>query len=535
MTASCKRYVLSLLAFIAVIAFSLEAAASVKIGNLYYNLNDTDHTASVTSGAKASDLSENLIIPSSVEVDNNVYDVTSIEANAFSGISKFSYLEIPASVTSIGNNAFSGCTHLLKVKFVDSDSPLVTDGEIFGKNATIEYLELGRYLQPNAKTEPSQFYESQLKDIVFSPCIKKIPRSLFSYCRNLYKVTIPEGIVELEDFCFTYCTELKELNFPSTLEKIGEYSFNYSGAIENVCSYALVPPTMSGSNAFYDVLHNTEKPTLHVLPEAVDAYSVVFPWKDFGKIVGDLQGQSKESAVLAAEGYGSLLIGESTVHNASQSVEIAVNGGEIEVKAVPDHGYEFKSLAVTLADGTTVHYSFRHEGGDIIATIPFTSGMKITARFAQPAVHTLTVGTGDGSKYNVKVGAGKAYSLDYTAPNGYTVNSVTFAGELLQVPGLSTQTVNIQTPQLTEDAAMNIAIAAIVTGVSSDNVAAPSVIVKDDTIVMSGLKCGETVTVSTLSGVSQTYSAQGDVLTITSIEEGVYVIVTARGTFKVRI
>lgn len=534
MTASCKRYALSLLAFIAVIAFSLEAAASVKIGNLYYNLNDTDHTASVAPGVKASDLSENLIIPSSVEVDNNVYDVTSIEANAFSGISKFSYLEIPASVISIGDKAFAGCTNIVKVNFVESEVPLNASGLFFGDSSSIQELYLGRYIIPSEKKYGYQFSGSSLNNIEISPAIKKIPARIFQGCAKLETVTIPEGIEEIEESSFTSCTVLRNVSLPSTLKTIGLNAFNYCTQIESVYSFAVEPPQIDKDGFWETFNKSTAVHTLHVLPEAVEPYESHEVWKQF-TVVGDLQGQSTESVVLSAEGAGSLLIGESTVHNASQSVEVAVNGGEIEVKAVPDHGYEFKSLTAALADGTAVHYSFRHESGDIIATIPFTSGMKITARFAQPAVHTLTVGTGDGSKYKVKVAAGKAYSLDYTAPNGYTVNSVTFAGEPLQVPGLSTQTVNILTPQLTEDAAMNIALAAIVTGVSENSVTAPSVIVKDDAIVMSGLKCGETVTVSTLSGVSQTYSAQGDVLTITSIEEGVYVIVTARGTFKVRI
>lgn len=536
MSASCKRVALFILAFVASIVIPVDVLASpVQIGGLYYNLNAMDHTASVAPGAKASDLREKLIIPSRVEFDNEIYNVTSIEGAAFQDIRTFSYLDIPASVTSIGNNAFSGCTNLVEVKFEDSDEPLSALGLFFGESSQIKTLYLGRYIIPSENKFAYQFENSSLSRVVFSPCIKAIPKSLFYKCANLISITIPEGIVELEDYCFTYCTGLKELHLPSTIVKIGEYSFNFSDKIENVYSYASFPPVMDGENAFWDILHKTDKPTLHVLPYAVDAYSTVFPWKEFGKIIGDLQEESTESVLLSAEGNGTLTVGECSVHNASQSVEVSASGGEVEVKAVPDHGYEFKSLTAALADGSIVYYTFRHEGGDIIASVPFTNGMKLSASFVQPEVHNLTVSCGDGSKYNVKVATGKAYSFDYTAPHGYAVNSVTFADEPLQVSGLSTQTVNIQTPQLNSDGVLNIAIAAIVTDVQGLNANVPSVIVNDNTIVLYGLKHGETVTVSSLSGFTQTYSAIGDTLAIPVIEEGVYVIVTSCATLKVRI
>lgn len=248
-----------------------------------------------------------------------------------------------------------------------------------------------------------------------------------------------------------------------------------------------------------------------------------------------MQGASKENVILTAEGNGTLAIGKSAVHNATQEMEVSVNGGEVEVIAVPDHGYEFKSLTATLADGSAVYYTFRHEGGDIIANVPFTNGMKLSASFAQPELHTLTVSSGDGSKYNLKVAAGKAYSFDYTAPHGYVVNSVTFAEEPLQVSGLSTQAVNIQTPLLHSDGVLSIAIAALVTDVPVLNVNVPSVIVNDDAILLTGLKYGEAVSVCTMSGLSRSYNATGSTLAIPVIEEGVYVIVTSCGTLKVRI
>lgn len=535
MSASCKRVALFILALVASIVLSMEVrAAKVQINGLYYNLNEIDHTASVTVGSTASDLSENLIIPSSVEQDNEVYDVTSIEANAFKGVNKFSYLEIPSSVLSIGSDAFSECVKLVKISFADSDVPLSVTGSFLGTTSSVEEVYLGRYIMSSTGAYVFPFSGSELVTLEISPIIKKIPARLFQGCQKMEIVKIPEGIEELGTYCFSSCSGLKEVYLPSTLMKVEEEAFNKCTLIENVYISSITPPVID-EYGFYDALDNKNiSHTLHVLPEAKAAYESHEIWKQF-IVVGDLQEESTESVLLSAEGNGTLTIGECSVHNASQSVEVSVSGGEVEVKAVPDHGYEFKSLTAALADGSIVYYTFRHEGGDIIASVPFTNGMKLSASFVQPEVHNLTVSCGDGSKYNVKVATGKAYSFDYTAPHGYAVNSVTFADEPLQVSGLSTQTVNIQTPQLNSDGVLNIAIAAIVTDVQGLNANVPSVIVNDNTIVLYGLKHGETVTVSSLSGFTQTYSAIGDTLAIPVIEEGVYVILTSCATLKVRI
>ena len=536
MSASCKRVAVFILAFIASIVIPVDVSANpVQIGGLYYNLNLVEHTASVAPGAKASDLSEKLIIPLSIEQDNEVYEVTSIEAGAFKGISRFSYLEIPSSVTLIGSEAFSKCLTLEKVKFADSEVPLSVNTSFMEATSTIQEVYLGRYIVSATSEYVFPFSGSELVSLEISPIIKKIPARLFQGCKKLESVRIPEGIEALGTYCFSSCSSLREVYLPSTLMSVEAEALNHCPLIDNVYVSAMVPPEID-QYGFYEALHNKDVThTLHVLSEAKAAYVSHEVWKQF-IVVDDLQGTGRESMILSAEGNGTLTIGECSVHNASQTMEVSVNGGEVEVKAVPDHGYEFKSLTATLADGSVVYYTFRHEGGDIIATVPFTNGMKLSASFAQPEVHTLTVNSGDGSKYDVKVAVGKAYSFDYTAPHGYTVNSVTFAEEPLEVSGLSTQSVNIQTPPLNADGVLSIAIAAIVTNVSELNVNAPSVIVNSDTILLSGLRYGETVTVNTLSGLYQTYKAIGNTLAIPVIEEGVYVIVTSCGsTLKVRI
>ena len=87
-------------------------AETVKIGGLYYYLDDTNHTAEVY---KNRNVSGEIIIPSSVTYNSVSYSVTSIGYEAFSSCTGLTSVTIPNSVTSIGDWAFYGCSSLTSV------------------------------------------------------------------------------------------------------------------------------------------------------------------------------------------------------------------------------------------------------------------------------------------------------------------------------------------------------------------------------------------------------------------------------------
>ena len=59
---------------------------------------------------------EFLIIPSTVEHDNQTYDVTSIGESAFAGCTKLESIQLPEGLTTIGESAFAGCTSLVRIE-----------------------------------------------------------------------------------------------------------------------------------------------------------------------------------------------------------------------------------------------------------------------------------------------------------------------------------------------------------------------------------------------------------------------------------
>ncbi len=166
----------------------------VEIDNVIYLLDDENLTATVTFRNRRFDhYDENVVIPPSVEFNNNEYTVNKIGSQAFFRLKPaFHSLSIPATIEEIEERACSG-----------------------------EGVISGGYIN-----------EFNIPD---GAALKKIGNGAFSGCEfNSFK--FPLGLKEIGDYAFTY-NPLEIIDIPESVEYLGYRAFTTFGQASKVDVY----------------------------------------------------------------------------------------------------------------------------------------------------------------------------------------------------------------------------------------------------------------------------------------------------------
>jgi hypothetical protein len=162
--------------------------------------------------------------------------VTTIRDTAFGSQQNLNSVVIPNTVINIGAEAFRGCVALVTITIPNS----VTD---IGSHAFEDCTKLESFTIPNSVTSIGDraFAGSGLKSITWSANITKIQAidtygqmGMFTWCKNLQNVIIPEGVTEIGDYVFRGCSALTSITLPSTIEKIGESAFSGCSALTTI-------------------------------------------------------------------------------------------------------------------------------------------------------------------------------------------------------------------------------------------------------------------------------------------------------------
>ena len=131
-----------------------ESAYDCKVNGIYYNLNKTARTASVTyANNNYGSYSGSVTIPSSFTYNGITYRVTSIGVEAFRNCSNLTFVSIPNSVTSIGDCAFQGCTNLSDITTEITDVFVTGTSAFLGcENATLR-VPAGTYVAYSGRAD----------------------------------------------------------------------------------------------------------------------------------------------------------------------------------------------------------------------------------------------------------------------------------------------------------------------------------------------------------------------------------------------
>ena len=226
--------------------------ASTLIDGLYYDLDTSNRTATVTyevdgTGNYAS-LSANVKIPESVVYNGVTFTVTKIADKAFANCTVMESISIPGTVLQIGQNTgvsdlpFYNCTSLKSVRFEDGVQSLILGsyyslGTGYGLFSTcpLEEVYIGRNITYqnsyyNFEKHPeyygySAFYnQPKLANVTISSTVTEIPSCFFKGCKALNKVSIQGQLTKIPAYSFDGC-QLSVLTLSNSIEEIGDYAF----------------------------------------------------------------------------------------------------------------------------------------------------------------------------------------------------------------------------------------------------------------------------------------------------------------------
>ena len=237
--------------------FADNISYDVKIDGVYYNLNYTTETASVTyhgadSYSNLNEYSGTVTIPTSVTKNGKTYSVTSIGKNAFQWCSELTSVTIPYSVTSIGDYAFHNCSGLTSIEIPNS------------------VTSIGIYAFSHC---------TSLTSVYIPNSITSIGDCAFYECAGLTSATIGNNVSTIGVGTFYNCSGLTSVTIGSSVTSIGENAFKGCSHLANIVCWAYTPP-QCGSYAFYFINMSKSIP-LYVPGGTVNAYKKASTWKEF--------------------------------------------------------------------------------------------------------------------------------------------------------------------------------------------------------------------------------------------------------------
>ena len=228
----------------------------------------------VKSGPKRGDI----VIPSKVVYDGEIYRVTSIDDYAFQGCTGITSVVCPGSVNRIGRMAFNGCTNLADISVFSYLADMGEDvlaGTAWYNNQPdgMVYIENIAY---GYKGEMSANTCIAIKNGTLG-----IAGNAFGDCKNLSCVTTPNSLKIIGPSAFDYCSRLSSITIGSGVTSIGEHAFRGCTNLSSIGSLNSTPPSLL-IYAFDDVV--LKNSVVWVPKSSLENYSNSNTWSGFSTI-----------------------------------------------------------------------------------------------------------------------------------------------------------------------------------------------------------------------------------------------------------
>ncbi len=271
-----KLLLLTLMIMLVVCALAISAYAVEKDG-LYYSLDSTNKTASLTNENVNCKL-EIVRIPETIVVDDIVYTVTGINYEAFSGNNPYSSkwagnktikeVYIPATVSSIGNHAFRECSNLEKAVILGTTSSF--SDAVFHNCSSLKEIDMSGMTAQNVTIGQYFCNSSKLTTLKLPPNLTKMSGTSCLNCSSLESIELPESLTYLGDYIFQNCKNLKSVKLPKNLTYLGCNNFQGNKNLTEM----IIPGTVTTITK--DVFHGSSVKTLIFATTNVESFSSSF-------------------------------------------------------------------------------------------------------------------------------------------------------------------------------------------------------------------------------------------------------------------
>lgn len=267
-----------------------------SIDGLYYKYNTFLSTATLVHNDTYRSNITSVEIPAKINIDEVIYDVTTIGYRAFYGCGSLTSIKIPNSVTFIGQEAISQCGGLSFIEVEDGNTKYDSR---YNCNALIE-TETNTLIAgcknsviPNGVTsigDGAFFCCSGPTSIIIPGSVISIGKNAFRSCNGLESVVISEGVKTIGESAFKTCPNLSRVELPSTITSIDEGAFVTDSRGPHIVSH-ITEPFAIADNVFGITDHwltpstDPSPATLYIPAGTKSEYEALSGWNKFAQIV----------------------------------------------------------------------------------------------------------------------------------------------------------------------------------------------------------------------------------------------------------
>lgn len=232
----------------------------------------------VSPVAGPNELTGDVVIPSQITYDGDLFVVTQVARNAFSNYTSITSVELPSTLSVIEDGAFQNCTSL---KTINTPQPLSTIGaHAFDGCRQLEAFSL----MASISTLGEACFKgcAALVDVEFPSSFTSIPNEAFRGCSSLTALDFPSTIMQIGDKAFADCTGIITVNMDRSVQILGDRAFAGCTGIEAITCLTPTPPICS-SSTFEEVPADA---TVTVPMTNVSDYQTAVGWNHFINYIG---------------------------------------------------------------------------------------------------------------------------------------------------------------------------------------------------------------------------------------------------------